>query len=71
MFLKFKIFLLKTIMIMAPILLLGTFYLISSFIAWDWNPTNWLLYTTTIGRIISVFLFFSYISIIVSLYRDE
>jgi hypothetical protein len=30
------------------------FYLIGSFIAQDWNPSNWLLFTTVWGRIIFI-----------------
>ena len=30
------------------------FYLIGSFIARDWNPSNWLLFTTVWGRILFI-----------------
>jgi hypothetical protein len=28
------------------------FYLIGSFIAWDWNPLHWWILTSPIGRIL-------------------
>lgn len=32
------------------------YYLIGSFIAWDWNPMNWWLINSLLGRIILVVL---------------
>lgn len=31
-------------------------YFIGSFIAWDFNPLNWLLFTTIIGRVVLLIL---------------
>lgn len=32
-------------------------YLIGSFIAWNFNPLHWWLFTTTWGRILFVFIY--------------
>lgn len=31
-------------------------YLVGAFIAWDLNPVNWLMFTTSIGRLFFVVL---------------
>lgn len=32
-------------------------YLIESFIAWDFNPLHWKLFSTTIGKTLFLFLY--------------
>jgi hypothetical protein len=34
--------------------ILGVYYLIGSFIAWDFNPLHWWLFTSTFGRILGI-----------------
>jgi|APCry1669189768_1035252.scaffolds.fasta_scaffold19553_1 hypothetical protein len=34
----------------------GIWYLIGSFIAWDWNPMHWWMITSTIGRILGAII---------------
>jgi hypothetical protein len=36
-------------------------YLIGSFIAWDWNPRNWLLFSTIWGRVIFIVVEFMFL----------
>jgi hypothetical protein len=51
-----------------PIILLAAFYLIGWYITLDYNPTHWVLFTTMFGRVMSVFLFFGYIRVILDWY---
>jgi len=41
-------------------------YLIGSFIAWDWNPLHWWIFTSSFGRILFLIFemtcFFNYLS---------
>jgi membrane protein YdbS with pleckstrin-like domain len=32
----------------------GVFYLLGSFIAWDFDPFHWWAFTTTVGRVLMV-----------------
>jgi hypothetical protein len=32
----------------------GLFYLLGSFIAWDFDPFHWWAFTTTVGRVLMV-----------------
>ena len=42
-------------MILIPLVISnGIFYLLGSFIAWDWNPYHWWAFTTTFGRVLMV-----------------
>ena len=42
-------------MITLPLLISnGVFYLLGSFIAWDFNPFHWWAFTTTFGRVLMV-----------------
>ena len=66
---RFILFLLGALMYTIPFLFIGFWYLICAFIAMDWNPTHWLVYTTTIGRVygsimimISMFIIIGYYS---------
>lgn len=44
-------------MVIIPMTILNcVLYLIGSFIAWDWNPLNWLLLSESVGRVILVIL---------------
>jgi len=43
-------------------------YLIGSFIAWDWNPLHWWIFTSSFGRIL--FLIFEMIGIFKCLSED-
>lgn len=55
--LKYKILALLNVMwlILIPLVIAnGIFYLLSSFIAWDFNPFHWWAFTTTFGRILMV-----------------
>mgnify|MGYP000244352210 FL=1 len=55
---RFKAILEVIWMTFLPLLIANIFiYVIGSFIAWDMNPMNWLLFTTTIGRVIYVIYF--------------
>ena len=45
-----------------PMVCINVFvYLIGSFIAWDWDPRNWLLFTTTWGRVIFISIEFMFL----------
>ena len=35
-------------------------YLIGSFIAWDFNPLHWWLFTSTYGRVLFIYLYLPY-----------
>jgi len=48
----------------------GTFYLLGSFIAMDWNPINWWLLTSTWGRVITVFIEIAVIAQIPKFWED-
>jgi hypothetical protein len=37
---------------------LGFIYIVGSFIAWDYNPLNWWMIRTSIGRLLSIVIFF-------------
>jgi|688.fasta_scaffold321052_3 hypothetical protein len=55
--LKYKInaFLEVLWMILLPLVIAnGIFYLLGSFIAWDFNPFNWWAFTSTFGRVLMV-----------------
>jgi hypothetical protein len=55
---RFKAILEVIWMVFLPLLIANIFiYVICSFIALDMNPMNWLLFTTTIGRIIYIIYF--------------
>jgi hypothetical protein len=55
---RFKAILEVIWMVFLPLLIANIFiYVIGSFIALDMNPMNWLLFTTTIGRIIYIIYF--------------
>jgi len=42
-------------MILLPLVIAnGIFYLLGSFIAWDFNPFNWWAFTSTFGRVLMV-----------------
>jgi hypothetical protein len=42
-------------MIILPLVISnGIFYLLGSFIAWDFNPFHWWAFTTTVGRVLMV-----------------
>ena len=44
-------------LILIPLVILNLFvYLCGAFIAWDINPMNWSLFTTTVGRVCFVIL---------------
>lgn len=44
-------------MILVPLIIAnGIWYLLGSFIAWDWNPANWWLFTSYWGRAIAIFI---------------
>jgi hypothetical protein len=43
-------------------------YLIGSFIAWDWNPLHWWIFTSSFGRIL--FLIFEMICFFNYLFED-
>jgi hypothetical protein len=44
-------------MILVPFVIAnGIWYLLGSFIAWDWNPMHWWIFTSTWGRVIAVFI---------------
>jgi hypothetical protein len=55
---------------MAPFIIMTFAYLTYSFIAWDFNPMHWLLFTTWIGRIFTVIHIFSLIKLIIEYYED-
>lgn len=48
----------KVLHAILPLIVLVFFYFIGAFIAWDLNPLNWWIITSTFGRF--VFLFFGY-----------
>ena len=55
--LKYKInaFLEVLWMILLPLVIAnGIFYLLGSFIAWDFNPFHWWAFTSTFGRVLMV-----------------
>lgn len=55
--LKYKINAVLEVMWMITLPLLisnGVFYLLGSFIAWDFNPFHWWAFTTTFGRVLMV-----------------
>jgi hypothetical protein len=55
---RFKAILKVIWMVLLPLLIANLFiYVIGCFIAWDMNPINWWLFTTTIGRTIYAFYF--------------
>ena len=39
------------------IITFAVIYFLGVFIAWDTNPLNWWIFTSTFGRFIAVFLF--------------
>ena len=41
---------------LVPFLIWGVIYLLFSFIAFDFNPMNWLIFQYAIGRIFALFL---------------
>jgi hypothetical protein len=54
---KIKAILIVIGMVLIPLAIgNGVYYLIGSFVAWDWNPTNWWLFTSVWGRVIFVLL---------------
>lgn len=53
-----------------PVCLVLVFYLICSFIAFDINPTHWLLFTTVPGRFMAVFFAFILIREIIQHYDE-
>jgi len=53
-----------------PVFLLLVMYLVFSFIAWETNPTKWLLFTTVIGRCWAVFITIFYIKVVFDHYDE-
>ena len=44
-------------MILVPLVIANwIWYLLGSFIAWDFNPMHWWLFTSTFGRVIAIIL---------------
>jgi hypothetical protein len=42
-------------MVILPLVIAnGVYYLLGSFIAWDFNPYHWWAFTTTFGRVLMV-----------------
>lgn len=67
----FKEFLHVVLQYIFPFIVLSIIYLLFAFIAKDWSPANWMLYTTTGGRCISVALFMVYSYCIIEYYDNE
>lgn len=68
---KFRDFLFASIYYTLPFLVLGICYLAFAFIARDLDPGRWLLWTTTGGRFISVFLIIMWVRLIFEYYNNE
>lgn len=49
---------------------IGFYYLVGSFIAWDFNPLNWWIFTSVFGRIIGILLVGLAFSAAVKVYED-
>jgi hypothetical protein len=61
----------KIFAIILPLITLLIVYLIFSFIAWDFNLTHWLLFTTITGRCVFAFFFISYMAASIEFYIKE
>ena len=58
-------------MILVPLAIAnGIWYLIGSFIAWDWNPMNWWLFTNPFGRVLAILLEISIVANIPKFWED-
>lgn len=55
--LRYKILAILNVMwmILIPLVIVnGIYYLLGSFIAWDWDPYNWWAFKSTFGRVLMV-----------------
>ena len=58
-------------MILVPLVIAnGIWYLLGAFIAWDWNPMNWWLFTNPFGRVLAVLLEISIMANIPKFWED-
>lgn len=59
-------------MILVPLVIAnGIWYLLGAFVAWDWNPMNWWLFTTTFGRVIAIIIELGIISAVPDFWESK